>query len=157
MAAARVITGATSGTNHDSIYEESGLEKLSERRNKSKLILFFKIRNGDAPQYLQKLVPNTVQERNRYNVRSSTNISLIPARTNYSNSSFFPSVVQQWNNLPLSTQSAEDLADFKKRLNRDIKPVNPLYYQGERRLTVPHARLCMGCSKLNYDQFKKRY
>ena len=39
LAAARVITGATAGTSHTLIYQESGLKQLSERRSKSKLIV----------------------------------------------------------------------------------------------------------------------
>ena len=86
-----VITGATRYTSHALIYEESGLEKLSERRKKSKLILFYKIMHVMAPQYLRKLVPSTVSERNRYNVRSRHNLSNIRTRTNLFNNSFFPS------------------------------------------------------------------
>ena len=64
LAAARVITGAIRGTKHHLIYDESGLEKLSERRTKSKLTLFYKIVHGLASMYLQNLLPNYVQDRN---------------------------------------------------------------------------------------------
>ena len=154
LAAARIITGATSGTRHQLIYEESGLEKLSERRNKSKLILFYKIFKGNAPQYLRNLIPTSVDERNRYNVRSGANLSLFRSRTNLFDSSFFPSVVRLWNNLPLDTRNAEDLSSFKIKLNQGVNCVNKLFYEGERKFAVFHARLRMGCSKLNYDLFK---
>ena len=154
LAAARIITGATSGTKHQLIYEESGLERLSERRDKSKLILLYKILRGEAPQYLRNLIPNSVKERNRYNVRSGTNLSLFRTRTKLFDNSFFPSVVRLWNSLPLDTRNAEDLVTFKKKLNQGRKSVNELFYKGERKLAVLHARLRMGCSKLNFDLFK---
>ena len=90
LAAARVITGATAGTSHALIYQESGLPKLSERRIKSKLISFYKIVHGDAPQYFKDLLPASVRQRNRYTVRTGHNMSLIRARTNLFNASFFP-------------------------------------------------------------------
>lgn len=144
LAAARIITGATSGTEHKLLYEESGLEKLSVRREKSKLILFFRMMSGEAPQYLSSLIPDPVNERNRYNVRSGTNFSLFRSRTNLFSSSFFPSVTRLWNSLPLHTRNAEDLDAFKKKLNQGTKSVNKLFYRGERGLAVAHARLRMG-------------
>ena len=155
LAASRTITGATSGTNHNLLYEETGFEKLSVRREKSKLILFFKIIHGEAPQYLSYLLPDSVDTRNRYNVRSRMNLSLFRTRTNLFDSSFFPSTVRLWNKLPQNIRNSEDHVEFKKKLNRGTKSVNKLFYRGERGLAVSHARLRMGCSKLNSDLFKK--
>ena len=154
LAAARVVTGATFGTSHELLYQESGFEKLSERRVKSKLIMFYKIVNGDAPQYLIDLLPTSVGQRNRYNVRSGYNLSLIRARTNLFNSSFFPSVIRLWNDLPPATRDAEFLDEFKSKLNRDKPKVNPLFYIGSRKVAVLHARLRMKCSMLKADLFK---
>ena len=155
LAAARVVTGATAGTSHDLIYQESGFEKLSDRRRKSKLIMFYKIVNGDVPQYLTDLLPMSVRQRNRYNMRSGYNFSLIRARTNVFNSSFFPSVIRLWNDLPPATRGAEFLDQFKAKLNRDKPKVNPLFYIGSRKVAILHARMRMKCSMLKADLFRK--
>ena len=153
LAAARVITGATRGTNHQLIYEEAGLEKLSERRTKSKLILFYKIVHGLAPFYLQNLLPNYVHDRNCYEVRSNRNFSSVRTRTNLFDVSFFPSTVKLWNSLPIHVRNSENVDEFKSRLNKNTKKCNKLYYLGERRVTVLHARLRMKCSILRSDLF----
>ena len=154
LAAARIVTGATVGTNHNLLYQESGFETLAERRSKSKLITFYKILNGDAPRYLKEMLPTSVRQRNRYNVRTGYNLSLIRARTNLFNTSFFPSTVRLWNDLPPATRNAEYLDEFKGKLNHNKPKANPLFYIGSRRASVLQARLRMKCSMLKADLFK---
>ena len=151
LAAARTITGATRGTKHYLIYEEAGLEKLSERRQMSKLILFYKIVHGMAPMYLQNLLPKFVYVRNRHNVRSNQNLSSLRVRTKLFDTSFFPSSIRLWNNLPLCLRNSETVEEFRVKLNKSIKKANDLHYVGERRSSVLHARLRVRCSKLNFD------
>ena len=153
MAAAHVITGAIRGTKHQLIYEESGLEKLSDRRVKSKLTLFYKIVHGLAPNYLQNLLPNYVHDRNRYAVRSNQNLSVMLTRTNLFNASFFPSTVRLWNGLPTNVRNSENVGEFRTKLNKNTKKCNKLYYIGERRAAIFHARIRMQCSKLQADLF----
>ena len=57
------ITGAVRGTSRKRIYQELGLENLHDRRWYRKLLLFFKICKGDAPQYLNDLLPPLVSQR----------------------------------------------------------------------------------------------
>ena len=141
LAAARVITGATRGTNHQLIYEEAGLEKLSERRTKSKLILFYKIVHGLAPFYLQNLLPNYVHDRNCYEVRSNRNFSSVRTRTNLFDVSFFPSTVKLWNSLPIHVRNSENVDEFKSRLNKNTKKCNKLYYLGGEESDSPSRTL----------------
>ena len=110
-----------------------------------------------TPQYLRNLVPSTVSERNRYNVRSRHNLSNIRTRTNLFNNSFFPSVIRLWNELPRTTRNAESVDEFKNKFNRNSNndKLNKLYYIGDRRLAISHARLRMQCSGLHDDLFKK--
>ena len=54
--AARIVTGGTKLTSIQKLYEETGWEKLLERREKHKLILLYKIVNNQAPGYLKKIV-----------------------------------------------------------------------------------------------------
>jgi hypothetical protein len=58
------IIGLTSYASLDSIYCETGWEKLTVRREVKKLNLFYKIINNEAPEYLSELIPPTVAESN---------------------------------------------------------------------------------------------
>ena len=61
------ITRAYSNTSNVNLYKEVGLTLLKSRRTKAKLILFHKIKFGNAPEYLKQLLPqvrmfNTISE-----------------------------------------------------------------------------------------------
>ena len=57
---ARIVTGLTSYASLDSIYCETGWEKLTVRREVKKLNLFYKIINNEAPEYLSRVnTPNS--------------------------------------------------------------------------------------------------
>jgi hypothetical protein len=60
--AARIVTGLTSYASLDSIYCETGWEKLTVRREVKKLNLFDKIINNEAPEYLSELIPPAVAQ-----------------------------------------------------------------------------------------------
>jgi hypothetical protein len=49
----RIVTGGTKLTSIQKLYEETGWEKLLERRGKHQLILLYKIVNNQAPGYLE--------------------------------------------------------------------------------------------------------
>ena len=46
--------------------DELGLETLQERRSKSKLMLFYKIKNNLATEYMKTLIPDEVGENVNY-------------------------------------------------------------------------------------------
>ena len=50
---------------------ETRWEKLKTRREVRKLFLFYKIVNGQVPDYLTELVPPTVGDTNNYNIRKT--------------------------------------------------------------------------------------
>lgn len=54
--AARIITGLRVNSSRSILYSELGWETLQSRRDKHKLILFYKIIHGLAPQYLLDLI-----------------------------------------------------------------------------------------------------
>ena len=65
--AARISTGATKLVSVANLYIETGGETLDARRNKHKLVLFYKMFNDLTPSYLLSLVPPLVQNASRYN------------------------------------------------------------------------------------------
>ena len=62
LEAGRIVTGLPSFASIHSIYIETGWEQLKTRRDVRKLVLFYKIVNGQVPDYLTELVPPTVAE-----------------------------------------------------------------------------------------------
>ena len=79
----------------------------------------------------------------------------IRGRTNSYLSSFLPSTVRDWNNLPPEIAQSDSVASFKYNLNRDRTHVPKYLYSGNRHVQVLHTRLRTQCSALNHDLFKK--
>ena len=82
--AARTITGTTKLCSIDKLLSELGWETVQSRRDKHKLVIFYKIMNGLTPDFLRDLVPPLVQEASNYNLRNSDHIQTYHANTNLS-------------------------------------------------------------------------
>ena len=62
--AALAITKAIKGKSRNSLYQELGLESLSDRRWYRRLVYFHNITNGNSPDYLHALLPGKQQSYN---------------------------------------------------------------------------------------------
>ena len=71
--AGRIITGVRCNSSRQILYRELGWETLENRRNKQKLILFYKILNGLTPAYLYELVQPYLPRHSGYNLRNENN------------------------------------------------------------------------------------
>ena len=91
------ITGCFRSTSRDKLYQELGLESLSDRRWARRLSFLYKILNGLATPYLYNLVPplNTIF----YKIRNRRLFKTLAVRTESFQGSFFPFCVSQWNTL----------------------------------------------------------
>ena len=147
--AARIVSGATKYCNTNSLLLDLKWETLSERRKKHKLILFYKMHQNITPNYLSNMIPASSQST--YLLRNAGDIPSIYCRTKIYQSSFLPSVICDWNALPLSTKSKPTLTSFKSALNRSLGKPSPLFNIGTRPGQILHTRLRLGCSSLNYD------
>ena len=157
LEAARIVTGLPSFASINSIYIETGWEKLKTRREARKLVLFYKIVNGQVPDYLTELVPPTVGDTNNYNLRNRLNISQPSYRLSTYRQSYFPSTIKSWNTLDLNLRQLPTLPSFKSKLQQKYfqpKTVPSYFSFGDRYLSVLHARLRNKCSSLNSDLFK---
>ena len=143
--AARIATGTTKLVSIASLYSEIGWNSLDTRRKMQKLVLFYKMVNHLTPLYLSSLIPPTVNETSRYNLRNANNISTINARTNQYFNSFLPSTIRDWN------RNSTSVASFKHTLNQTNISVPKYFYVGDRRPQVLHTRLRTKCSALNYE------
>ena len=77
--AARIVTGATKLKSLQSLYIETSWQSLACRRQKSKLVLFYKMQNEMTPEILSSLAPPTVGSTTRYRLRSESDLQTIPA------------------------------------------------------------------------------
>ena len=149
--AARIVTGATKLVSINTLYNECGWETLEKRREKHKLIQFYKMKNGLTPEYLNDLLPPLHRDQHTYNTRNSKNLVSIQCRTTYHFNSFIPSTIRIWNNLPTNIKESNSIHSFKQALSSlNIENnVPPYYYNtGSRRGQILHARLRMRCSSL---------
>ena len=111
----------------------------------------YKILNNLAPDYLINLLPAQVGHGNNYNLRNRENFNIPLCRTSLFYSSFIPSTINKWNNLPLSTRNCPSLPQFKSKLKTDYRRCSAYFDYGDRKLNVLHTRLRHGCSTLNGD------
>ena len=115
------ISGATALVSLQSLYADICWESLQDRRTKHKLNLFFKMQNDLVPGYLATLVPPSVSEISRYNLRTANDFTSIHCRTQQYYSTFIPSAVREWTNLSEEAKQIGSLISFKTFLNRDKK------------------------------------
>jgi hypothetical protein len=116
LEAARIITGLTIYTSKESIYREMGWEKLSIRREQRKLVLFYKMTQGQCPVYLTDLMPPLVSESTNYFLRSSQNYTTPLSRLTLYQKSFFAATLKLWNNLDIIIRNSPSVHIFKRKL-----------------------------------------
>jgi hypothetical protein len=112
--ALRTICGATRGTSHNSLYLETGLGPLVDRRHMHKLSVFYTMKNTVVPSYLSDLVPNTNNLNSRYNLRNADALQEIKCNTKLYCNSFLPDSVHLWNSLSEDVQNTPTLGSFKR-------------------------------------------
>lgn len=153
--AARIVTGATKFVSIDALYSETGWETLASRRKKHKLQMFFKMKNGLAPEYLSTLIPPSVGNTSAYQLRNASDINALHASSQLYYKSFLPSVIRDWNGLPDEIHKSSSSESFKRKLNSMVG-ISPKSYLVENRLgQIYHARLWTKCSSLNRYLFSK--
>ena len=153
--AARVITGATKLCSIEKLFADLGSESLQKRRNKHKLVIFYKILHGIAPTYLSDIVPPLIQDTTTYNLRNAGNIQNYRVHTNLFSNSFFPSTVRAWNDLPNDIKNAPSVGSFKYKINKNLRSPPKFYNAGTRKGQILQARLRLECSSLNSDLHRK--
>ena len=153
--AARIATGATKLVSIICLNKETGWDSLETRRKNHKLILFYKMVHSLTPLYLSSLVPSLVSDNSHYNLRNSNNLRTIQTRTVLYSSSFLPSVIVQWNELPTHVRNSGSLEIFKRNISTNKHTPPKYYYTGDRMSQILHTRLRTNCSSLNLCLFQK--
>ena len=153
--AARIVSGGTKLCSVDKLFQELGWEPLQIRRNKHKLVTFYKILHGLTPTYLLDIIPPHINETIDYPLRNADHFQNFRANSNLFHESFFPSTIRAWNNLPNEIKESTSVSAFKVQLNKNL-PKPPKYFNvGSRLGQVLQARLRMECSALNADLYRK--
>ena len=130
--AALAITGAIRGTSREKLYQELGLEYLSDRRWCRRLCFFYKIINNQTASYLKNFI--SPKRTSSYRLRVSKVYSTFSTRTERFQSSFFPYCISKWNILDPKLQNSVSLSSFKRSLLLFIRPnASPIY-------TIHHPR-----------------
>ena len=135
----------------ESLYFETGWERLVDRRKHRRLNLFYSIHNNTAPEYLIDLLPPLVSEVTQYNLRNNDDYVVQQHRLASTSKSFFFNTIRDWNLLNSDVRHSRSLGIFKERIKQPIsKP--PIYYNyGMRKINIIHTRLRNTCSSLNAD------
>ena len=76
--AMRCVTGATARSSIAKLNEDLGWVSLSDRRDTHCLVFFYKLFMGIGPDYLTRLIPQTVGERTQYSLRCDLDIIYQP-------------------------------------------------------------------------------
>lgn len=153
--AARIVTGLTTIASKDSLYFETGWEPLSCRRQEARLKTMFKLHNNLVPEYLMDILPNMRCNTSIYSTRNSQNYDIPKCRLQTYKSTFIPTVVNEWNSIPLETRNLQSMSKFKSKIsNKKSRSAPPSYFDyGNRRLNVLQTRLRHNCV-LNNDLFR---
>ena len=108
-----------------------------------------------TPYYFSNLIPMTVSNLSRYNLRNSNDLQTVDARTSQYYHSFLPSTTRDWNSLSEETKQSESVNSFKLLLTKGKSTVPDRYYIGSRKAQILLTRIRTNCSSLNLDLFVK--
>ena len=150
---ARIVTGLTVYSSRESLYQETGWEKLSSKRERKKLCLMYNMYHGHALSYLCDLLLPLVRDVTNYPVRKRNDYTVPRCRLSLYQSSFIPSVIILWNSLDNYTRNTRTFDTFKFNIQRKVvlAKIPAHFIVGDRRPNVLYARLRRNCSSLKYD------
>ena len=134
-----------------------GIESLKFKRYFGRLCTFFKIKQSGLPSYLYNSIPKS---NHSYNTRQLDKVESFYCRTDVFKSSFFPSVIDEWNKLKPEIRTIDLFLKFGKlilNLDNGCPLFNPIYnifnLIGLKYLT----RLRLELSHLNEHKFKHNF
>ena len=97
--AACIVIGLTRCISLKKLYNECGWESLALRRKNQKLKFIYKVTHNMVPEYIQDIIPSSVGEISRHDLRNRQNISTVPQRTTIFAQSCIPSSTSAWNTI----------------------------------------------------------
>ena len=152
-----ICTGGMKGSSGTLVREELQWSPLSHRRTFHKLVQFWKIKNNNAPEYLRSILPENTERPYQTRLKIQRMPQHDNIHTNRYLGSFFPSVITEWNKIPIPIREAATVHTFKshiKKLYCNI-PKSCNYNVGFRRANVLHTRFRLKFTQLNLDLFSR--
>ncbi len=145
-----LITVATARSKTDNTHKECGGDTVKSRIKMATLTMLFKIITSKAPLYLTEVLSALNGGGRHYNFRKP-NLRIPLHRVSVFKRSFFPRAIDLWNKLTMEMRNKDSVQSFKSQFKRQLSELQILYFYGERWPSVHHARMRIGCSKLNFD------
>ena len=110
---------------------------------------------GLTPDYLSSIYPNAVSNRSHYPLRNALDRDIMARRTEIFATSFIPSSVTLWNNLPSDMKSLQSLSVFKSRILQtfNVSDVPKYYLVGDGNMSVLHTRIRNQGSDINFHLY----
>ena len=158
LIAARIVTGLPIFASRESLYFETGWDTLSCRRQISRLKTMYKFDRNMLPSYIKDIFPEKRSVISNYSTRNTLNYCLPKCRLQLYKSSFIPTVVSEWNALPLDVRQSDSIRIFKGKLtvNSNLvcdKSRPDFYVLGDRYTNIVHTKLRHKFA-LNSDLFR---
>ena len=153
---ALAITGTWQGTSRVKLYNELGLESLSDRRSLNRVVQVFKIKNNLSPAYLRDKLPPLSQQNNP---NANPNIfDEIGSRTIRCNKSFFPNAISSWNYIITNFQGIITKISIKSRILKTIRPVSKSVYNIHDPIGIHYLfQLRTGLSPLRSHKYRHNF
>ena len=82
--------------------------------------MFVKMKNGLCTDYLAPLVPVTIGNSSTYHLCNFSDLQTLHTNSLLYYTSFLPSAVRDWNELPEQSWNSPNLNIFKNRLNSSL-------------------------------------
>ena len=88
--------------------------------------MFYKTKNGLCPDYLVSLVPATVGSASQYPLRNSSDLQTLHTNSRLYYTSFLPSAVRDWSELPEQTRNSPSLKHLQKQSEIQLDHTTPI-------------------------------
>ena len=123
------------------MYGKMNCETLKSRRKTHRLIMLYKMSHNCVPQSLSVQLPQTSRNRNQYNIRDNTKLTLPKTGSQQHHASFMPSTIRDWNNLPQAYRTSTSLEQFIEQITAKKAKLPSHRFEGPRREQILHCRL----------------
>ena len=113
------------------------------------------MKNGLCLDYLASLVSATVGSASTYPLSNSSDLQTLYTNSSLYYTSFLPSAVRDWNELPEQTRNSPSHYIFKNSLKSNLITPPQYYNTGKRLGQIYNARLRTACSPLRQHMHSK--
>ena len=90
------------------------------------------MQNGLCLEYFSSLLPLNAGDTSTYWLRNTTHLHTIRTNSQLYYKSFVPSVIHEWNELPLETRNSTSIFAFKRKLNSNLNAPPKYFCDGKR-------------------------